>query len=298
VKIHGFQFFLCTALLLIGCGPDSTERLSPKFDAQGHRGARGLYPENTLPSFAEALRHGMTTLELDLVVSADNQLVVSHEPWFNPQICDLDSSSYDEKTPLFSLTYAEIAQVDCGSRAHPVFTEQRRSNLAKPKLIDVVAFADSVATALGQELPRYNMEIKYEESFSGVFAPTVERFAARLLFILDNLDIAERTTVQSFYAPALEAVHKLSPQQRVAYLVAVPLTPISDLAALSFTPHVYSPNHVALRPASIEALHKRGVQVIPWTVNEPARMKTLISWGVDGLITDFPDRLARVLADN
>ncbi len=284
--------WLCCTCVAIACLPSDESRRAVEFDTQGHRGARGLRPENTLSAFEEAVRHGMRTLELDLAVSADEQLIVSHEPWFSATICTLDGTAYSESTPLYSLSAAEIRAVDCGSTSHPDFPGQVLTPSYKPTLIEVIAMADSLAAALGRDLPYYNIEIKSKPAYDGTFSPPVQAFAALVHHTLDSLDLLARTTVQSFDVRALRAMRAIDSTAGLALLSESPLSWHEDLDELGFQPAIYSPHHLTLRAEHVVSMHKQGLEVVPWTVNDPARMRTLIDWGVDGIITDYPDRLA------
>ena len=136
------NFLLITFLgLLMSCN-QPPKRLSDRLDIQGHRGARGLLPENTIPAFLKALEYNVTTLELDLAVTADGQLIVSHEPWMNHSICtDSVGGTIDEEAErsfnIYQMAYKEVKRFDCGSMANPLFPDQRPLNVSKPLLTDV-----------------------------------------------------------------------------------------------------------------------------------------------------------------
>lgn len=283
-----------TSLLMSACFEPTADRLSEVFDTQGHRGARGLFPENTLPAFESAVRLGVRTLELDLAVSADSVLVVSHEPWFKSSICTLDGHGYDEGTSLWSLTHAQIKAVDCGSRGNADYPQQAAVPAYKPSLAEVVAAADALADSLRRERPHFNIEIKSKPAYDGELTPPVEQFVLLVHAAIARLGLRGRTTVQSFDERALRLMRATDPQQRLAYLSATPLSAKREVEALGFTPEVYAPYHLPLRPETVAEMHELGVEVIPWTVNDRTRMSTLIRWGVDGLISDYPDRLMSV----
>lgn len=187
--------------LLAACAATATA--PAPLDLQGHRGARGHLPENTIPSFLLALDQGATTLELDVVVSADRQVVVSHEPWFEADISSLPSgepvSEATEATHnLFALTYEEIARYDVGRRGNHRFPDQRPLPAHKPRLGEVFALADAHAAERGDPPPRYNVEIKSREAWDGVYTPPVEEFAALVVEAIGRAGVGPRSTVQSF----------------------------------------------------------------------------------------------------
>lgn len=135
------------------------------FDLQGHRGARGLAPENTIPSMLKALEFGVTTLELDVVITKDLKVVLSHEPWMSHEICNNEeggemSAEEGKVNMIFQMTYAEIKQFDCGSKQHHRFPEQQNQTAIKPLLKDVVAATETWCNKNQQPLPEFNIETK------------------------------------------------------------------------------------------------------------------------------------------
>lgn len=280
--------------ILLGCFENNENRMADSFDTQGHRGARGRFPENSIPAFEEAVRQGMRTVELDLAVSKDKQLVVSHEPWFNPDICMLENSAYTEDTSLYGLTYDDIAKIDCGSKGNKDYPQQESMVTVKPLFFQVVAACDSLATAMGRSLPFYNIEIKSRPSYDGRFTPEIVEFTALVYSELVRLSIENRVTIQSFDVRGLQQMKALDPNIKNALLSESALSYKRDIEELGFEPNIYSPYHLTLRPEHVAELHDRNIEVIPWTVNDLTRMRTLIDWGVDGIISDYPDRLASV----
>lgn len=298
---------LCLIMLLgsAGCTGDAagssteTEESMEEqtFDWQGHRGARGLLPENTVPAFLLALEYPkITTLELDIAVSGDNQLIVSHEPWLSHHICsgpDGQAVTEDEEAQLsiYQLTAAEVQTYDCGSRGNARFPEQKSMKVSKPLLSEVVKAAEERAKTLGRSLPRYNIEIKSRPGWDGEKTPDPVTFAALLLEEIDRLGIRKRSCIQSFDTRALEAVHAADPEMVTAYLVEELDSLEQNLAKLSFTPSIYSPYYLLVSANMVAALHERGMLIIPWTVNDTENMASLKDLGVDGIITDYPDRI-------
>ncbi len=268
------------------------------FDWQGHRGARGLLPENTIPAFIKALEWGMTTLELDLAVSKDSQLIVSHDPWFNSDICqNADNSRLSKKEGenrlIWRMTVAEIKKYDCGSLGNPRFLSQQRMRVFKPTLTEMVEEVKAYCTAHKRPLPYFNIEIKSQPAWDESHTPSVKTFAALAVAHVKHLKIYEKTVIQSFDPRALEAVHALDGGLRTAFLIENEGTVASNLSKLSFKPSIYSPNYVLVDKKTVANCHAQNIRVIPWTVNEVADMKALIKMGVDGLITDYPDRIIR-----
>lgn len=272
-----------------------TEKTAPaQFDWQGHRGARGLLPENSLPAFLHALEYpAIRTLELDVVISADQQVVVSHEPWMSAEICTRPDGSpvSDDTINMYQLTYAQIRQYDCGSRQHKRFAEQRPLPTYKPLLSEVIAAADARARELQRPLPYYNIEIKSRPEHDGVFTPPPAEFAALVVGAIDSAGIADRVVVQSFDPRSIQAVYALNPRLTLAYLDESAGDLGSKLDTLGFKPAIYSPHHPLVSANLVREIHNRGMRIVPWTVNDSSRMQELLDIGVDGIITDYPNRI-------
>ncbi len=266
---------------------------------QGHRGARGLAPENTLPAFRRALDLGVTTLELDTVVSADGEVVVSHDPFVSSTFCshpDGTPVQPDEEADLaiYGMPYAEVARFDCGRRGHPLFPRQEAQAAAKPRLRDVVRLAEAYAREHARPPVFYNVETKSTPEGDGRLHPPPAEFVRLLWDVVGGEGIAERFTLQSFDVRTLQEAQRCRLPVRLALLVergeAGPAESLSaGLDALGFVPDIYSPNYHLVDRAVVEEAHRRGMLVIPWTVNEPDEMRRLRALGVDGLITDYPD---------
>ncbi|MEL7170087.1 MAG: glycerophosphodiester phosphodiesterase family protein [Bacteroidota bacterium] len=268
------------------------------FDLQGHRGARGLRPENTLPAFDLALDLDVTTLELDTVISQDEEVVVSHEPWMNADIAshpDGTPVSEDEARSLnlFQMPYTEIARYDVGQRGNPRFPEQVTMAVAKPRLRDVIERAEAKAARDGRPAPFYNIETKCTDATDGLFHPSPEQFTALLWDVFDETGIAPRATLQSFDVRTLQEAHRLALPIRLALLVAYESehSVTNHVARLGFVPHIYSPDYRLVDADLMMAAASVGMDVIPWTVNDPDEAQRLRDLGVAGLITDYPDRV-------
>ena len=276
--------------------PD-TMRVPSGFDVQGHRGARGLRPENTIPAFRHALELGVPTLELDVVISADGEVVVSHEPWMSHVICRQPDGSPIAETDerrhnLFEMTYDEIAAYDCGSTAHPRFPEQVNQPAVKPLLREVVKMAEAFVRANDRGPVFYNVETKIRPKWEGTFVPGPERFADLVAEVLTETGVVRRSTIQSFDPRTLIVAHHREVPARLALLVSEggDRGMEQNLKMLPFTPDVYSPDYTLVDADLLDDAHDRGMLVIPWTVNDPSDMRRLVDLGVDGLITDYPDR--------
>jgi glycerophosphoryl diester phosphodiesterase len=286
------------------------------FDLQGHRGARGLAPENTLPAFERALAIGVSTLELDVGVTADGVVVVAHDPALNPAITRDASGRWlaAPGPPLKDLSLRELQAYDVG-RIDPASAYGR--SFAGQQAVDgtrIPALAEVFARvrALGAQHVRFNIETKLSPA-QPQQTVSVEAMTDALLKTVRDAGLRDRVSIQSFDWRSLQRVQQREPAIPTVYLTVQ--TTNNDntrdggwTAGLRLADHgsvprmvkaaggkVWSPNAGALTPALVQEAQALGLAVVPWTVNEPADMDRIVGWGVDGLITDYPDRLREVL---
>lgn len=267
----------------------------PRFDVQGHRGARGLKPENTIPAFITALDSGATTLELDVVITKDSQIVVSHEPWMAAGIC-LDpegnaiTKKQETKFNIYQMLYEEVKKFDCGSKGNEHFPMQDKLKTSKPLLTDVInAVEDHIKSYTRYEVD-YNIEIKSDADGDGKFHPAPEEFSNRVFDLVNQYLPMERVVIQSFDFRVLKYWHEKYPHVRLAALVENLKSIDENIRTLGFRPSVYSPEYKLLSKGEVRRIHDLGMRVIPWTVNDVKEMEELKQWGVDGVITDYPNR--------
>ena len=270
-------------------------------DWQGHRGCRGLLPENTIPAFLRALSYPeVKTLELDVVISADRRVIVSHEPWMSAEIClgpdgNKLSEAEADRVKIMDLTAVEIEAYDCGQLPHPRFPQQAKRPATKPTLAAVFAAVDRYCVQNKRPSPRYNIELKYEAEHEGIYVPTRSTFVDLVLEDLDAWNHPELVTLQCFDPPTLRVIHDKRPEIQLAYLDEFPGGLKEKMDAIGFVPPIYSPYEIHVDEALMTEAQKLNMQVVPWTVNDAARMKELLALGVDGIITDYPDRIAEAL---
>ncbi len=284
-------------LLMLSIGV--TAQYIPKFDVQGHRGARGLRPENTIPAFLLALDSGVTTLELDVVITKDKQVVVSHEPWMSPSIC-LDPfgnpipDKSEKKFNIYQMTYADVKEFDCGSKGNEKFPEQQKMKTVKPLLSDVITAVDIHTKNYTQYEVDYNIEIKSSPDGDGKFHPSVEEYSDIVYNLLDQYLPLDRIVIQSFDFRVLKYWHKKYPEIRLAMLVENLKSIEANLGELGFNPSIYSPYYKLMSKEKVDYLHQRKIRVIPWTVNDVSEMLSMKVMGADGFITDYPDRARKI----
>ena len=198
--------------LLFTALPSSAQYI-PKFDVQGHRGARGLRPENTIPAFLLAIDSGVTTLEMDVVITKDKQVVVSHEPWMSAAIClgptGTPLQPKDEKKfNIYQLTYDEVTQFDCGSLGNKNFPQQEKMAIAKPLLRDVIGAVENHIKSYGSYEVDYNIEIKSSPEGDKKVHPSVEEYSDLVYNLVDQYLPLERIVIQSFDFRVLKYWHK------------------------------------------------------------------------------------------
>jgi glycerophosphoryl diester phosphodiesterase len=271
------------------------------FNWQGHRGCRGLMPENTIPAFLKALDLGVNTLELDVVISKDHQVVVSHDPYFHPDFSIDPSGRPVPKRPkinLYELTYDQIKGYDVGSNGNPAFPEQQKVKACKPLLSELIQVVETYRKDKNIPLFWYNIEVKSEESEYDKSQPQPSVFSDLVYAEIIKSLPADRVILQSFDFSILKYWNEqieagLYQKVTLAALVSNLKGIDRNLEKLGFIPEVYSPYFQLLTAEKVQILHARGMKVIPWTVNTTTEMRRIKNMGVDGIITDYPDRIPR-----
>ena len=263
------------------------------FDIEGHRGARGLYPENTIAGFIEALKLGVNTLEMDVVISKDGQVVLSHDPTINCEICDYCGDGKEKR--IYQLDYNTIKTIDCGSKGNSKFPEQKKMYAVKPRLTDVIDSVEAYIKRNNLTPVYYNIETKSTPAGDGTEHPAPDVFAKMLYDVLKQKGILNRSIVQSFDPRTLQAIKKTDATVTTALLVFNADGFTKNIKRLGFTPAIYSPNYLLVNSKLVKACHAKGIKIIPWTVNDEDKMKKMKELGVDGIISDYPDRAIKVL---
>jgi glycerophosphoryl diester phosphodiesterase len=295
--------FCLVMLLSVGCSSQQNQNMEKpidQFDIQGHRGARGLLPENTIPAMFKAIDLGVNTIELDVVISADSQVVVSHEPYLSSKICtgpegeSINSADAKEKYNMYQMTYEQIALCDCGSKGNNDFPEQIAMRVSKPLLSTLIDSVEQYVATKGLKPIAYNIEIKSEEDGDLIFHPAPEVFVDMVYALVKEKGIMERSTIQSFDVRVLRVLNQKYPEVRLAYLVWKNPFYESAIESLGFVPAIYSPYYMLVSDSLIAYAAEKGMKVIPWTVNDYEKILELKKKGVDGIITDYPDRAMKL----
>ena len=263
-------------------------------EVHAHRGDAKHFPGNTLPAFQAAIQAGADTLELDLQVTDDDALVVHHDAFINSDQC-LDSEGHSfskHQYPIHTMTLAQVQTFDCGSRREPGFPEQKLAPLVRiPTLNQVFELADGMWRP-GRTPVRFNIETK-TNLFRPKYANNPKHFIGLILESVRAHRMEERITVESLDPRPLTILKKEAPGIRTSFLTGPGLERIES--RLYSRADVISPDYRHLSKTDVESLHRRGFKVIPYTVNDPIDWAKLISWKIDGIITDDPAGLVDFL---
>ncbi|HZI53815.1 MAG TPA: glycerophosphodiester phosphodiesterase [Chitinophagaceae bacterium] len=266
------------------------------FDTQGHRGSRGLMPENTFPAMKTALDLGVTTLEMDVVITKDKKVVLSHEPFFNHEISTKPDGSYvteaEEKSlNIYAMDYDEVKKYDVGMKPHPRFPRQQKIKVVKPLLGDLIDSVQKYMMTSKRALPYFNIETKSSPSTDNIYHPAPAEFVESLMTVIEEKGIQERVIIQSFDFRTLQYLHKKYPSVKTAILIEdFDERGLKDqLKALGFLPTIYSPEYKMVTEELVKSCHEQNIKVIPWTVNDKTIIDRLKSLGVDGIISDYPN---------
>lgn len=314
---RSFAVCLAAAVLTMTSPPNYS------LDLQGHRGARGLMPENTLPAFAHALSLGVTTLELDCGITKDGVVVVSHDSVLNPDVTRGPDGKWldQEGPPIWQLTYDELRRYDVGrikpgSAYRKRFPRQQSVDGARiPRLADLF----TLVRKAGNVTVRFNIETKISP-LSPAVTTTPEDFARHLIAVVRQEGMAQRVTIQSFDWRTLQIVQRGAPEIPTVYLTAQQSFTNNILANQPESPWtaglhvrnfggsiprmikaaggaVWSPYYGEVTGENVKEAQSLGLKVVVWTVNSEADMRRMLALGVDGIISDYPDLLRKVAAE-
>lgn len=266
------------------------------FDKQGHRGCRGLMPENTVPAMIHALDLGVTTLELDVVITKDKKVILSHEPWFGREITTKPDGTFigereERKYNIYWMAYEETKSFDVGMKPHPRFPNQQKMKASKPLLSEVIDSVNRSMVTRRRPFPFYNIETKCNPQGDGVFHPKPDEFVELLMAVIKEKGIEDHVIIQSFDFRTLQYLHEKYPDIRTAMLIEDfdKKTFDEQLKTLGFAADIYSPHFSLVNAGLVKQCHAKGMKLIPWTVNEKQTIGDLKRLGVDGIITDYPD---------
>lgn len=282
----------------------NSERQSPPlggwgagtFDKEGHRGGRGLMPENTIPAMLNAIGLGVTTLEMDICISKDKKVFLSHEAFFNHEITTKpDGGFIDEKDEksfnMYQMNYAEIIKYDVGMKPHPRFPDQQKMKAVKPLLSEIFKAVREDMVTRRRPFPLFNIETKSLPETDNKYHPEPAEFVELLMKEIKDNQMEDFVIIQSFDFRTLQYLHHHYPNIKTAMLVeAVSKSSFrKQIKDIGFTPTIYSPESIMVIPELIKDCHDLGMKIIPWTVNDKQKIDEFKKMGVDGIITDYPN---------
>ena len=266
----------------------------PVIDVQAHRGGAGLMPENTMSAMKNALDLDVNTLEFDLQLSQDGQVVVSHDNYFHPRYSTRPDGTLiqedDPKEYLYTMPYDSILRYDVGLRPVERWPGQKKIAEVKPLAGELIDFTESYA----KKPVNYNIEIKsWPGEGEGTLWPNYKTFCDTCIPLLLSKNLGDRLIVQCFDTRALNYMHERWPDLTLSYLTEdYDGGDIENLLKnLTFTPQWWSPESSVVTPENVAWCHAHGIGVVPWTVDDPVEMRRLVSCGVEAIISNYPDIL-------
>ncbi len=287
-------------LLILSSCNSNPKIMKLEIDIQGHRGCRGLRPENTTIAFKKAIDIGVKTLELDVVVNKYNDVIVSHEPFFNHEIStgpngEIITEENEKQYNMYEMSVEEIQSFDVGTKVHPRFATQKKVKTIKPTLKEMVSAVETYVKEENYALPEYNIEIKRVKKNDGIFHPEMRIFADAVCNEIKNLGITKRSTVQCFDIETLQYVYSKYPEFRLVLLIENSESFRQNILDLGFDPWAYSPYFKLVSNDLVEFGKEENIKIIPWTVNDEKDILEMLEKGVDGIISDYPDRVVELI---
>lgn len=271
---------------------DKVQAKKKHFELHGHRGARGLAPENTLPSFEQAIEIGVDALEMDVVITKDEKVLVSHEAWMSPEICTAPkgnqiSLSELDKHRIYKMTFKETQAYDCGLKSPHKFPHQLNEECTKPLLSSVLQMATALAKNHGRKL-KFNIEIKSFPQGDDIFHPKPAKFCRLVIETIRKYTTEENVYIQSFDSRILQHYHAYYPNVKLGYLIEDDTTG-NTLETLGFSPYFIGLKYTQINKETLKKAKQIDAKIFAWTVNDVHTMQALIQLGVDAIITDFPN---------
>jgi len=285
--------------IALSCKSKSPEEHKNYVEVQAHRGDRGYFPENTLPAFYSAIDKGAAVIELDLVISKDKKVVVSHDTFMHSAYISWPDGNpvtkeEEKRSNLYQMAYDSIRSFDAGFRTNPAFPDQKSMKSYKPLLSEMIDSIENYIVKNNKQRIRYNIEIKSGAGDYGIKQPKPEEFTDLVLKVIQEKKIEKHCNVQSFDPQILNALHKKAPKIVIALLTGDKGLD-KNLAKLNFKPQIYAPHYGLVNQALLDSVKNRNMKIIPWTVNENKDIERMISLKVDGIITDYPERVIEKL---
>lgn len=303
IHLLALGFFLGNLSCSIFRGSRYRQSPAAAFEVCGHRGEAGNYPENSIPGFLTAVKSGVQALEMDVVISADKKVVVSHEAFMaseymsDPQGKPV-ARNLERSYNLYTMDYDSIRKFDGGSRKNRKFPKQKKIKTYKPLLEEVIDRVEGLTSSNELSPVKYMIEIKSDPQHYNHDQPEPPEFVNLVMEVVRRKGIEDRAVIKSFDPQILNILNEIYPSITVSYLVRKKGI-ARNLSLLNFTPDIYGPHYKLIKNTDfVDSVHTREMKLIPWTVNKKRSIKKMIRLGVDGLVTDYPERVMEILNEN
>lgn len=273
----------------------------PAFYKEGHRGTRGLMPENTIPAMTKAIEAGANIIEVDIYITKDKQVLIAHDPMVN-----VNHSLYEDgrviakedakKYVWRQMNYADIRKFDVGSKPYNGWPQQQKIKTYMPLLGELIDSVEAFTTARKLTPVIYNIEVKTSPQYDSLdYNAGPEEMIKAVMDVVNSKQIGKRFYIQSFDVRPLQVVHQKYPGVVIGFLTGTATATVDqNLAQLGFTPEIYSPHYKLVTPETVSACKQHKMKLVPWTVNTVEEMKALVKLGVDGIITDYPNYFSQL----
>lgn len=293
-----FLFAICS--ILISCSAyneTSVPRSFPVFYKEGHRGTRGLMPENTIPAMKKGIEAGANVIEVDVYTSKDGKVIITHDPYVNADHSltaeGKELTREDGKKFVFhQMNYSDIRKFDVGSKHNNGYPQQKNIPAYIPLLSELIDSVELYITT--HKLPEviYNIELKSSEKYDNTYNSLPNDLVEAVMEVLKSKKLGpDRFYLQSFDVRPLQYIKKKYPKVSVGFLTDSKNTFEQNIQELGFTPHFYSPQYSLVTPELVKKVHAKSGRLVPWTVNTEEKVTELVQMGVDGVITDYPNLL-------
>ena len=272
----------------------------PSFFKIGHRGTRGLMPENTIPAMERGIEAGANTVEMDVHITKDGKVIVYHDESFNPDYTSMPDGSdilreQRKQYTFYQMNYDDIRKFIIGKKDYPAFPQQQRMATYTPLLSELIDSVDAYTTAHNLPGVYYLIEIKSNLKTDGFEQPAPEEYMKTLMAVLKPKNLGSRLFLQSFDMRPLQVLHREYPEVKLGFLTSnKKLSFNENVSQLGFDPFFYNPASNLVTGELIQQCHKNNIKIAPWTVNTIEEMQKLKTMGVDGIITDYPNLFSKL----
>lgn len=302
--MKNFVLMAAVAALAVSCGTPKQKVYIT--DVQAHRGGMGLYPEESLDAMINAVNLGVNTLEMDLCVTGDKQVILSHDKYFHHRYATRPDgtpvNAEDPREYLWHMPYSEIVKYDVGQKPNPDWPEKQCIPAQKTLAAEVIDAVEAYTKEHHLAPMKYNIEIKSDPDWDGGIEgrdwPEYKEFTDLCMAMLDARGLGDRLIIQCFDERALNYIHKEYPGHILSYLVEDWETDYDEyMSKLDFMPEWLSPPYENVDQELMDRAHKDGMKVVTWTVDDKDEMRRLIGLGVEGIISNYPNRLLEVVKE-